>query len=142
MGLVKEPMDVDFVVDPKPLTEDEKKVWQDKFSLPEITENILPEIFTQLKSSDLEWIASFTGSSNQAKTSCQVCLEVCPIKDAKPIVFLKRNNPDNGKDYIWPSVTKNCVGCGVCEEKCPTPVASITISPQLKWSERQAENQP
>ncbi len=118
------------------LTEDERKGWQHRFSLAEITEKTLPDILSQLESSDLEWIANFTGSSSQAKTSCQVCLEVCPIKDEKTIVFLKRNNPDTGKDSIWPSVTKTCVGCGVCEEKCPTTVASITITPQLKWSER------
>ncbi len=120
------------------LTEDEKKVWQNRFSLPEITDKALPIILAQLKSTDIEWLVGFVGSSDQAKTSCQVCLETCPIKDEKTIVFLNKSNPDTDHDYIWPSVTKTCVGCGVCEEKCPTPVASIKISPQLKWSESMA----
>ncbi len=122
----------------KKLTADEKKVWQNRFSLPEITDKALPIILAQLKSTDLEWIVRFAASSSQAKTSCQVCLDTCPIKDEKPIVFLQKNNPDTDHDYIWPSVTKACVGCGVCEEKCPTSVASITISPRLKWSENLA----
>ncbi len=124
------------------LTEEEKQVWQAKFSLSEISDKSLPQLLNKIESSGIDWIASFTGSSTQAKNSCQVCLEKCPIKDEKPIVFRTENNPQTGKEYVRPSVTKNCVGCGVCEEKCPTPVASITISPHLKWSERQAEDQP
>jgi ferredoxin-type protein NapG len=92
----------------KRLTADEKKAWQNRFSLPEL--------------------------SDKTK-ACQICLEECPIKDEKTIVFVTRTHPDTGQDYLWPSVRKTCVGCGVCEEKCPTPVASITITPRLKWSE-------
>ncbi len=125
----------------KKLTEDEKQVWQNRFSLAEITDKTLPGILKQLDNSNLEWIISFAGSSNQAQTSCQVCLEQCPIKDEKPIVFLRKANPDTGQDSTFPSVTKTCVGCGVCEEKCPTPVASIKITPQLQWSEKRAGNQ-
>jgi ferredoxin-type protein NapG len=124
----------------KRLTADEKKAWQNKFSVPEISDKTLLTILTQLKNSDLKWLISFTESSSQAQTACQICLEECPIKDEKTIVFVPRTHPDTGQDYLWPSVRKTCVGCGVCEEKCPTPVASITITPRLKWSEQQAGN--
>lgn len=123
------------------LTEDEKYDWQNRFSLTEITEKTLPDILRQLEDSDLDWLVSFTSSSSQAQTSCQICLDTCPIKDEKPIVFQPRSNPDTGHDYLWPLVTKTCVGCGVCEEKCPTSNASITIIPRLKWSEEQATQQ-
>jgi len=123
------------------LTEDEKKALQNRFALPEISDNTLPMILKQLENSDLKWIINFAGSSGQAQKTCQVCLEECPIKDEKPIVFVHRTNPDTGQDYLWPSVRKTCVGCGVCEEKCPTSVASVTITPRLKWSEKQAGNQ-
>jgi NAD-dependent dihydropyrimidine dehydrogenase PreA subunit len=125
----------------KRLTDDEKKAWQNKFSVPEISDNTLVTILKQLKNSDLKWIINFAGSSRQAQQACQICLEECPIKDEKTIVFVPRTHPDTGQDYVWPSVRKTCVGCGVCEEKCPTPVASITITPRLKWSEKQAGNQ-
>ncbi len=125
----------------KRLTEDEKKAWQNRFSLPDISDNSLLTISRQIKNPDLEWIIKFVKSSGQARKACQVCLEECPIKDEKTIVFVTKTHPDTGKEYIWPSVRKTCVGCGVCEEKCPTPVASITITPRLKWSEKQAGNQ-
>jgi len=123
------------------LTENEKTVWQNRFSLPEITDKTLPDILRQLEDSNLDWISGFISSSDQAQTSCQVCLDTCPIKDEKPIVFQPRTHPDTDQSYLWPSVTKTCVGCGVCEEKCPTSVASITISPRLKWSEKQPTHQ-
>ena len=125
----------------KRLTEDEKKAWQNRFSVPEISDKTLLIILKQLKNSDLKWIINFAGSAGQAQKACQICLEECPIKDEKTIVFVPRTHPDTGQDYVWPSVRKTCVGCGVCEEKCPTPVASIKITPRLKWSEKQAGNQ-
>jgi ferredoxin-type protein NapG len=124
----------------KRLTADEKKAWQNKFSVPEISDKTLLTILTQLQNSDLKWLINFAESSSQARKACQVCLDECPIKDEKPIVFVPRTHPDSGQDYLWPAVRKTCVGCGVCEEKCPTPVASITITPRLKWSEMQAGN--
>jgi ferredoxin-type protein NapG len=119
----------------KRLTADEKQIWQKKFSEPEISDKTLFTILKQLRNSDLKWLISFTESSNQAQKACQICLDECPIKDENPIVFISRTHPDTGQNYLWPSVRKTCVGCGVCEEKCPTPVASITITPRLKWSE-------
>ena len=122
----------------KRLTPDEKKVWQTKFSVSEISDNTLMTILKQFKDSDIKWLINFTKSSSQAQKACQICLDECPIKDEKTIVFVPRTHPDTGQEYLWPSVRKTCVGCGVCEEKCPTPVASITITPRLKWSEQQA----
>ena len=125
----------------KKLTEDEKKAWQTKFALPDISDNTLLSILKQSKNIDLTWIINFTASSGQAQKACQVCLEKCPIKDEKPIVFVNKTDPDTGKKYVWPYVMKTCVGCGVCEEKCPTPVASVKITPRLGWSEKQTGNQ-
>ena len=124
----------------KRLTEDEKKAWQNKSGLPERSDKTLLTILKQSKNSDLKWLINFAGSSGQAQKACQVCLEECPLKDEKSIVFVNKTNPDTGQNYLWPSVRKTCVGCGVCEEKCPTPVASIKITPRLKWSEKQAGN--
>jgi len=125
----------------KRLTENEKKIWQNKFSVPEISDDTLLTVLKQIKNSDLQWVVNFAESSSQAQKACQICLEECPIRDEKTIVFVPRAHPDTGQDYLWPSVRKTCVGCGVCEEKCPTPVASITITPRLKWSEKQAGKQ-
>jgi len=125
----------------KRLTEDEKKALRQQFSVPEISDETLLKLSKKLENSDLKWIISFVESSGQAQKACRVCLEECPIKDEKPIVFIYKTNPDTGRKYAWPSVRKTCVGCGVCEEKCPTPVASIKIIPRMKWSEEQQDNQ-
>jgi len=124
----------------KRLTEGEKKAWQKKFSLPDISDHTLLSVFEQLGGSDLKWFINFGKASLQAQKACQVCLDECPIKAEKPIVFVSKTNPTTGRDYVWPSVRKTCVGCGVCEQKCPTPVASIKIVPRLKWSEKQSDN--
>ena len=125
----------------KKLTEDEKKTWQSKFALPDVSDETLISIPKELDNSDLKWMIKFIESSGQGQKACQVCLEECPIKDEKTIVFVNKTNPDTKRDYLWPSVRKTCVGCGVCEEKCPTPVPSIKIIPRLKWSEKQNGSQ-
>ncbi|MCP3872584.1 MAG: 4Fe-4S dicluster domain-containing protein [Desulfobacteraceae bacterium] len=118
----------------KRMSENEKKTWQKKFVLKDISENTLMEGVKKIKKMDLQWIINFVSSSGQARTACQVCLDECPIKDEKPIVFLRKTDAETGRDYIYPSVSKTCVGCGVCEQKCPTTIASIKITPRLEWS--------
>jgi len=125
----------------KRLTEEEKKAWQNKFALTELSDNTPLTIIKQLKKSDLKWLLNFAESSSQAQKACQVCFEECPIKEEKTILFVSKTHPDTGQEFVWPSVRKTCVGCGVCEQKCPTPVASVTITPRLNWSEIPAGDQ-
>jgi ferredoxin-type protein NapG len=63
---------------------------------------------------------------------CRICLDQCPIKDRRPIVF-RRHTPADGPVYHEPAVQSTCVGCGKCEEVCPTEPASITTTPRLRW---------
>ncbi|MDH5750913.1 MAG: 4Fe-4S dicluster domain-containing protein [Deltaproteobacteria bacterium] len=65
---------------------------------------------------------------------CTICLDKCPIKGMGPIVFEPRKD-SQGREYKEPVVQKTCVGCGVCEEKCPTSEPAITIVPRLRWKE-------
>ncbi len=101
----------------KRLTDDEKKAWQNRFSLLEASDKTLLTILKQLKNTDLKWIINFVESSRQAQKACQICLEECPIKDEKTIAFVPRTHPDAGQDYLWPSVRKTCVGCGDLRRK-------------------------
>lgn len=73
-------------------------------------------------------LLNFTKSTEQTLLPCTICLSECPIKEVQPIVFEKK-----GENLFEPVVQKSCVGCGVCEEKCPTTPASITITPRLEW---------
>ncbi len=110
----------------------EKTKLQERFSMPEISESTLPQLIAKVKLSDLDWLIAFVTGSSLAQSGCRVCLDECPIRDEKTIVFEPKSETQE-KGAFFPVVQTSCVGCGVCEEKCPTPVASITISPQKKW---------
>ncbi|NOX97754.1 MAG: 4Fe-4S dicluster domain-containing protein [Nitrospirae bacterium] len=66
--------------------------------------------------------------------NCLVCEEVCPIP-TKAIKFRKdkaKNTP--GKKLLYPYVLEErCIGCGICENKCPVEgkAAIIVTVPQL-----------
>lgn len=59
---------------------------------------------------------------------CMVCEEHCPTPDKA--IKLKRDSVD-GKVVLRPLVDGNlCVGCGICQTKCPTsPVRAIRVIP-------------
>ncbi|MBM3302246.1 MAG: 4Fe-4S binding protein, partial [Deltaproteobacteria bacterium] len=52
---------------------------------------------------------------------CNTCYNVCPMAD-KAIVL---------KDNLYPVATPDCVGCGICVERCPTrPRRAINVTPR------------
>jgi MauM/NapG family ferredoxin protein len=64
-------------------------------------------------------------------TPCIVCQEMCPIAD-KAILLSGRHlitRPDGTQDYMArPTVVaKRCIGCGICEYKCPLEGASAIV---------------
>jgi len=125
----------------KRLTGEEKAKLLDHFSLPGGSEQIMSQLTGKIREADLQWLTEFVSGSAQARHSCRVCLDDCPIRDEKTIVFETGTNPKTGRETLIPTVQKSCVGCGVCEEKCPTTVASIIISPQLQWADRKTARQ-
>ncbi|HEY5388631.1 MAG TPA: 4Fe-4S dicluster domain-containing protein, partial [Thermoleophilia bacterium] len=69
-----------------------------------------------------------------SNTPCIVCQEMCPIPN-KAIVLSGQHlitRPDGTQDYLArPSVVaKRCIGCGICENKCPLEgTAAIVVLP-------------
>jgi len=67
-------------------------------------------------------------------TPCIVCQEMCPIPD-KAIVLRGQHlitRPDGTQDYLARPVVvpKRCIGCGICETKCPLEgAAAIVVLP-------------
>ncbi|MFA5388793.1 MAG: 4Fe-4S binding protein [Candidatus Omnitrophota bacterium] len=59
---------------------------------------------------------------------CIVCEEHCPVPD-KAIKGYEENI--NGKKILKPYIDASlCVGCGICQNKCPTrPVRAVRVSP-------------
>ena len=66
-----------------------------------------------------------------SNTPCIVCQEMCPIAD-KAIVLSGQHlitRPDGTQDYLArPKVVAGrCIGCGICEYKCPLEGASAIV---------------
>jgi ferredoxin len=68
------------------------------------------------------------------QTPCIVCQEMCPVPD-KAIVLGDQHlitRPDGTQDYLARPrvVAKRCIGCGICEYKCPLEgTAAIVVVP-------------
>lgn len=112
----------------------EKHSLKEQYDLIGMDEISAFELRDEVLKDDLQWFVRFVKKTAQAKRGCRICLEECPIKDEQTILFIKRPGVQSGKEEVWPTIQKTCVGCGMCEEKCPTLPASITIVPRLKWT--------
>jgi len=116
------------------ISSDEKQNLNEQFDLAGDEAGIAGSLYAKLqKPEDLQLFTAFVRQTVQAKTSCRICLDECPIKQEQTIRFVSRKNDTSGKYEVWPLVQETCVGCGMCEEKCPTAKASITIVPRKKW---------
>lgn len=62
---------------------------------------------------------------------CTICADMCPFPQKETAIQMVQNS-----DGKWlPQVNSQCVGCGVCEELCPTKEASIVIIPRVSFSQ-------
>ena len=64
-------------------------------------------------------------------TPCIVCQEMCPVADKAIVLSEPRliTRPDGTQDYLArPSVVaRRCIGCGICEYKCPLQGTSAIV---------------
>lgn len=70
-----------------------------------------------------------SGQVTGMATICNTCYNACPLRD-KAIDMEK---------FLLPVITEECVGCGICVEKCPTqPKRAINIVPTGMIDEKSA----
>ena len=62
---------------------------------------------------------------------CSLCVDMCPMPDPLSAIAMVRTNVG----IMRPEVYDGCIGCGVCQEVCPTPIPSIVIKPRLSFEE-------
>ena len=66
-----------------------------------------------------------------ADTPCIVCQEMCPVPDKAIVLEGDRlvTRPDGGKSRIARPkvVASRCIGCGICEYKCPVEGTSAIV---------------
>lgn len=61
-------------------------------------------------------------------TGCRACYVACPVKDdAITMLPLRKGNQMVFQPTVHPEA---CTGCGMCEEACITPEASIKVLPR------------
>jgi MauM/NapG family ferredoxin protein len=58
--------------------------------------------------------------------NCTLCLDVCPVMDEEPARCALVASPLTGKIIVHKNI---CIGCGLCENRCPTEPRAITILP-------------
>lgn len=96
-----------------------------------VTQEDIAEILTHSNKNEreakvLENLQSYVGKP------CTICADLCPYPQKEKAIAMVQSK--NGQWY--PEVRNECVGCGVCEELCPTKYeAAIVIIPRKKYSE-------
>ncbi|MCD6173573.1 MAG: 4Fe-4S dicluster domain-containing protein [Sulfurimonas sp.] len=80
---------------------------------------------TQLELDQLEKLDSFEGKQ------CTLCADMCPIPNPLSAIAMVPDS-DGGKR---PAIYDGCIGCGVCEEVCPTSTPSIVVKQRMTYEE-------
>jgi len=80
---------------------------------------------TQLAEKVLEKFDTFEGKQ------CTLCADMCPIPNPLSAIAMVPDK-DGGKK---PEIYDGCIGCGVCEEVCPTNKPSIVIKQRMTYEE-------
>jgi len=62
---------------------------------------------------------------------CTLCADMCPIPNPMGAISMVRD-PKGGQR---PEIYDGCIGCGVCQEVCPTSTPSIVVKPRATYED-------
>ncbi len=80
---------------------------------------------TEYEENVLKKFESFEGKA------CTLCADMCPMPN--PLSAIAMISTSVG--IIRPEVYDGCIGCGVCQEVCPTEQPSIIIKPRVTYEQ-------
>jgi len=73
----------------------------------------------------LEHFDSFEGKQ------CTLCADMCPIPNPMSAIAMVPDAHGGNR----PEIYDGCIGCGVCQEVCPTTVPSIVVKQRITYEE-------
>ncbi len=73
----------------------------------------------------LEKFDSFEGKE------CTLCADMCPIPNPLSAIAMVSNSGGG----MRPEIYDGCIGCGVCQEVCPTSKPSIVVKPRVTYAQ-------
>lgn len=62
---------------------------------------------------------------------CTLCADMCPIENPMGAISMVNDAGGGSK----PEIYDGCIGCGVCQEVCPTSIPSIVVKPRMTYDE-------
>jgi len=62
--------------------------------------------------------------------ACTLCADMCPIPNPLSAISMVPSGSGNK-----PEIYDGCIGCGVCQEVCPTNIPSIVVKPRMTYDE-------
>ncbi len=75
-----------------------------------------------------EVLEKFSGYEGKA---CTLCADMCPIPNPLSAISMVRDTGGGQR----PEIYDGCIGCGVCQEVCPTQTPSIVIKPRVTYEQ-------
>ncbi|PHS57994.1 MAG: 4Fe-4S ferredoxin [Sulfurimonas sp.] len=76
---------------------------------------------------ELEVVSKMQGL--EAK-QCTLCADMCPIENPMSAISMVASN-----GAFKPEIYDGCIGCGVCQEVCPTSTPSIVVKPRMTYNQ-------
>ena len=80
---------------------------------------------TELESQLLEKFSNYEGKQ------CTLCADMCPIPNPLSAIAMVYDSAGGNR----PKIYDGCVGCGACQDVCPTSQPSIVIKPRTKYED-------
>jgi len=77
---------------------------------------------------EIELIKKFSGFEGK---QCTLCADMCPIPNPLSAIAMVPDSKGGKK----PEIYDGCIGCGACQDVCPTSKPSIVIKPRMTYDE-------